>query len=122
MGRTSRLASATGSFSDARGSPRCRSSGPETPTTSRCCHYAETFCIAAAEAQAAGCAIVTSRLGALPETVGDAGICIDGGPRSAAYQQAFVDACVALLIDDERWGRVSGQAFAHQSREGRHRV
>ena len=73
-------------------------------------HYAETFCIAAIEAQAAGCAVVTSALGALPETVGDGGICIPGDPRSAAYQEAFVNACVTLLTDDERWLAASARA------------
>jgi glycosyltransferase involved in cell wall biosynthesis/tetratricopeptide (TPR) repeat protein len=75
-------------------------------------HYAETFCIAAIEAQAAGCAVVTSALGALPETVGDGGLCIAGDPRTAAYQQAFVDACVRLLTDDEEWSAVSRRARA----------
>ncbi len=75
-------------------------------------HYAETFCIAAIEAQAAGCAVVTSQLGALPETVGDAGICLPGDPRSAAYQDAFVGACVRLLTDDEVWQPMSGRASA----------
>jgi tetratricopeptide (TPR) repeat protein len=75
-------------------------------------HYAETFCIAAVEAQAAGCAVVTSSLGALPETVGGAGVCIPGDPRSASYQRQFVDACVALLLDDERWMETSERAVA----------
>ena len=73
-------------------------------------HYAETFCIAVAEAQAAGCAVVTSALGALPETVGEAGMCIPGDPRSTAYQQAFVDACVSLLRDNEKWASLSAHA------------
>jgi glycosyltransferase involved in cell wall biosynthesis len=76
-------------------------------------HYAETFCIAAAEAQAAGCAVVTSHLGALPETVGAGGVCIPGDPRHAAYRDAFVTACVDLLRDDERWLATSEQALAH---------
>jgi glycosyltransferase involved in cell wall biosynthesis len=75
-------------------------------------HYAETFCIAAIEAQAAGCAVVTSAFGALAETIGDAGICVQGDPRGAAYQQAFVDACVELLTDDERWQDMSARALA----------
>jgi hypothetical protein len=75
-------------------------------------HYPETFCIAAIEAQAAGCAVVTSALGALPETVGDGGICIPGDPRTAAYQEAFVNACVRLLTDDARWVATSGRAHA----------
>jgi glycosyltransferase involved in cell wall biosynthesis/Flp pilus assembly protein TadD len=73
-------------------------------------HYAETFCIAVAEAQAAGCAVVTSALGALPETVGEGGICLPGDPRSARYQQAFVDACVRLLRDDTAWEAMSARA------------
>jgi glycosyltransferase involved in cell wall biosynthesis len=75
-------------------------------------HFAETFCIAAIEAQAAGCAVVTSALGALPQTVGDGGICIPDETHSAAYQDAFVAACVALLKDDARWRQMSGAALA----------
>jgi tetratricopeptide (TPR) repeat protein len=75
-------------------------------------HFAETFCIAAIEAEAAGCAVVTSALGALPQTVGSGGICIPGETRSAAYQDAFVDACVALLTDDARWLQMSETALA----------
>jgi len=74
-------------------------------------HYAETFCIAAVEAQAAGCAVVTTRLGALTETVGEAGVCIPGDPRSKPYQRAFVEACVELLTDDDRWQAVSAAAL-----------
>ena len=76
-------------------------------------HYAETFCIAAAEAQAAGCAVVTSDLGALAETVGPGGDCIPGTPQQAAYRERFVHACVALLRDDEYWQAVSERARAH---------
>lgn len=78
-------------------------------------HYAETFCIAAAEAQAAGCAVVTSARGALPETVGSAGICIPGDARSGAYEDAFVEACVSLLTDDDRWQDMSEWATAQAS-------
>ncbi len=74
-------------------------------------HYAETFCIAAIEAQAAGCAVVTTQLGALPQTVGEGGICIPGDPHGAAYQDAFVDACVSLLADDARWEAMSSAAL-----------
>ncbi len=75
-------------------------------------YYPETFCIAAIEAQAAGCAVVTSRLGALPETVGKGGICVPGKTSDAAYQDAFVAACVRLLTDDDAWQDVSGKALA----------
>jgi glycosyltransferase involved in cell wall biosynthesis/Flp pilus assembly protein TadD len=74
-------------------------------------HFAETFCIAAIEAEAAGCAVVTSALGALPETVGDGGICLAGHPATTAYQRAFVDACVALLTDEDLWQRTSARAL-----------
>ena len=75
--------------------------------------FPETFCIAAVEAQAAGCVVVTSALGALPETVGAAGICVPGEPGSAAYQEAFVKACVGLLRDDVGWQALSTQGRTH---------
>ena len=73
--------------------------------------YAETFCIAAIEAQAAGCVVLTTALGALPQTVGDGGICLPGDPRSRAYQDAFVAACVRLLTDDVEWRAASSRAL-----------
>jgi glycosyltransferase involved in cell wall biosynthesis/Flp pilus assembly protein TadD len=73
-------------------------------------HFAETFCIAAIEAQAAGCVVVTSAVGALPETIGDGGVCLDGDPHSAKYRQSFIDACISLLTDDERWTAMSARA------------
>jgi len=62
--------------------------------------FEETSCITALEAQAAGCAIVTSALGALSETVGSAGILIKGEPGSPEYINHFVEAVTSLLSDD----------------------
>ena len=79
-------------------------------------HFEETFCIAAAEAQAAGCPVVTSALGALPETVGNAGLCIAGDPRSVSYQHAFIAACIDLLTNDAHWHAMSDRARARATR------
>ena len=62
--------------------------------------FEETSCITAMEAQAAGCAIVTSNYGALSETVGDAGILIEGQPGSPDYITAFIDALDRVLSDE----------------------
>ena len=62
--------------------------------------FEETSCITALEAQAAGCAIVTSARGALPETVGKAGILISGEPGSTQYNRDFVDAVCSVLEND----------------------
>jgi glycosyltransferase involved in cell wall biosynthesis len=69
--------------------------------------FPETFCITALEAQAAGCVPVTSALGALPETVGDAGILIPGQPGSAEYGLAFFSALRDLLLSPDRWRELS---------------
>jgi glycosyltransferase involved in cell wall biosynthesis len=44
---------------------------------------AETFGLAAAEAMAAGVPVVASRVGALPELVGDAGVLVPAGDPTA---------------------------------------
>lgn len=76
--------------------------------------FLETSCISAMEAQAAGLAVVTSKLAALAETVGDRGRTI-GWPadetepynRDAEYQDAFVDLVVAGLTSPGFWGALS---------------
>ena len=62
--------------------------------------FEETSCITALEAQAAGCVIVTSALGALSETVGKAGILISGEPGAPEYITHFVEAVNSLLSDE----------------------
>jgi tetratricopeptide (TPR) repeat protein len=77
-------------------------------------HFAETSCIAAIEAQAAGAPVVTTQLGALPETVvgGVTGICIPGDGKSPEYRQTFVEKTVALLKDPARLAKMSEAARA----------
>jgi len=68
----------------------------------------ETFCITVVEAQAAGCPVVTSTFGALPETVGNGGVCVSGDPDSdPTFRDRFVDEVVAMLTDDDRWCEAS---------------
>jgi glycosyltransferase involved in cell wall biosynthesis len=62
--------------------------------------FDETSCITAMEAQAAGCAIVTSKRAALPETVGQAGILIESVPGSVEFETQFVRATDRLLTDE----------------------
>ena len=67
------------------------------------CTFEEGFCIAAAECMAAGAVPVTTNAFALTTTVGDAGVLIDGRPRSWFYRRRFVKAAAALLTDDREW-------------------
>lgn len=60
--------------------------------------FSETYCITALEAQAAGSAVVTTKLAGLESTVGDRGLFILGLNKSAAYQTAFVDAIKAQVV------------------------
>jgi len=68
--------------------------------------FPETSCIAAIEAQAAGVPIVTSKLGALTETV-EQGILIEGNPYSEEYKTKFVKTVIDLLKDEDEWKRLS---------------
>jgi glycosyltransferase involved in cell wall biosynthesis len=64
---------------------------------------AETSCIGAMEARAAGLPIVTSDLAALPETVGrERGVVVPLGDDSL-YRSIFTDAVVRLLSDRAFW-------------------
>ena len=74
--------------------------------------FDETSCMAAIEAQASGCVVVTSAKAALTETVedGHSGICIKGDPRSDAYQREFISTVCALLANRERMEQLSHTA------------
>jgi glycosyltransferase involved in cell wall biosynthesis len=58
--------------------------------------FLETYCIGAAEAQAAGCRMVTSNLAALNETVGKKGTLIQFGHPQ--YNEMFIEASVNALL------------------------
>ncbi len=75
-------------------------------------HFAETSCIAAIEAQAAGLPAVTSELGELSKTVlhNETGICIPGNSRSKDYQDRFVKEVVRLINNKEVWNVMSSNA------------
>ena len=78
----------------------------------------ETCCITALEAQAAGCALITSSLGALPETVGDCGYVVPGDPSSDSFMSSFIDGAVRLLADNELCARFGANGKAKIAREG----
>jgi len=80
--------------------------------------FAETSCIAAIEAQASGCVIVTSARGALNETVrnGETGICVEGDPASPDYQRKFVRTVTDLSGSPAQLSGLSDRAkrYAYQ--------
>jgi glycosyltransferase involved in cell wall biosynthesis len=74
--------------------------------------FDETSCIAAIEAQAAGCVVITSARAGLKETVahGETGICIPGEPQTLEYQRTFVDAVLGVMSNPELFARLSAAA------------
>ncbi len=80
--------------------------------------FEETSCITVLEAQSAGCPAVTTKLGALPETVGDAGILIDPPVNSPKYKEDFARACIALLTNDQLWRQASENALRKRDQLG----
>ena len=68
--------------------------------------FAETSCISAMEAQAAGCAIVTSHAGALPETAAG-NVFVYGDPLSQDYLTTFLTHTIQLLRDQDWWQYLS---------------
>jgi len=69
----------------------------------------ETFCLSLAEAQAMGVPAVVMPLGSVGERI------IDGATgRVAADENTFVAAAIAVMRDDELWGRWHHTALAQQ--------
>ncbi len=79
--------------------------------------FQETSCILAMEAIAAGAIPVTTALAALPETVGDCGLLIDGIPGKDDYYDRFIDATVSLLKDSKRQQELRARGKARAAAE-----
>lgn len=62
-------------------------------------NFLEVSCISAMEAMAGGCVPVTSSVGALPETIGTAGVVVQGLPHSFPWQNFYVQCAKATLKD-----------------------
>lgn len=74
--------------------------------------FHETSCIGAMEAQAAGCHVVASNWGALPETV-KVGALVDGPPMSDRWRDAFLEEIVSGLTDRAVQARAQAEGPAH---------
>lgn len=72
--------------------------------------FHESSCITAMEAQAAGCAVVATDIGALKETIGEAGVLIEDNPASENYRIKFVNAVDRLLSDPAYFQNLSEAA------------
>jgi glycosyltransferase involved in cell wall biosynthesis len=63
--------------------------------------FLETSCISAMEAMAGGAIPVTSAVGALPTTIGTAGVLVDGQPHSRAWGQMYVHTARGILASPD---------------------
>lgn len=72
--------------------------------------FEETSCITAMEAQAAGCVVVTSNIGALPETIDDAGLIVKESPGTPKYVEAFIQEMDKLLSSEKLFNDLSHKA------------
>jgi glycosyltransferase involved in cell wall biosynthesis len=79
--------------------------------------FLETACITAMESLAAGCPVVSSAAGALPETVQDGGLLVPGTPGTPQYSAAFLQAADQLLSNENLWREVSERARTRASNE-----
>lgn len=79
----------------------------------------EVSCIGAMEAQAAGCRVIATELGALPETVGKAGLLIDTEPTTEEAAAQWIRSIAIAMTDGllvEAWADRKAMAAAARER------
>lgn len=77
-------------------------------------NFDEISCISAMEAMGCGLPMVTTARGALPETLHpEAGVVIKEEIHTDAYYDAFANACVGLITDEQQWQNASDAGVAH---------
>jgi glycosyltransferase involved in cell wall biosynthesis len=74
--------------------------------------FAETSCITAMEAQAAGLRMVTNPIAALNETVGDRGVLIAGDWLAEDFKGKFTNAVIEALLREGDADRILLQHYA----------
>ena len=69
--------------------------------------FGETSCISVMESMSLGVPVITSRKGALPETVHEGcGILIDGDPYAEEYRRKFIESTVTAATDRVLWKKM----------------
>ena len=77
-------------------------------------NFWETFCLTALETQAAGTPMITTRLGALQNTLCDTGnILIPHSAASAEYRNEFIKSAVELMHDSEKRNMLSKECISY---------
>ena len=74
--------------------------------------FEETSCITAIESMAGGCVPIVPRIGALPETISDCGIFIDGNPGTEEFANTYARACAELMLNVDRFTELSNKCRA----------
>jgi glycosyltransferase involved in cell wall biosynthesis len=77
--------------------------------------FTETFCIGAAQAQAAGCRIVCTPIAALNETVGDRGTMIPGDWLSEEFRARYVEAVISHMQRADDSDRETLKRYAREN-------
>lgn len=77
-------------------------------------NFKETSCITVMEAQMCGLPMVTSNIGALPETCGEGyASIIDGDAKTPQYEEAFVNAVFELIEDDAKYEKAQKAGLSY---------
>ena len=80
--------------------------------------FYETSCITAMESQECGLPMITSNLGALPETLcNQSNFIIDGDAKTEPYQEAFVNAVFEVINEDEVSAKARRKKLKEKSQE-----